>query len=75
MKNINVNELQNQISKIMRAVESGEVYEVSRYSKPIAYLVPKDEFVALSGEGCKKCVEDLRRLANVEIKNPNSKSN
>lgn len=68
MKNINVNELQNQISKIMREVESGEVYEVSRYSKPVAYLVPKDEFEnTISGVKCQKCLEDLRKIAK-EIK-------
>jgi len=74
MKNINVNELQNQISKIMREVEAGEVYQVSRYSKPVAYLLPKEEFKsAVSGSGCKKCVEDLRKITNVKIQNPNVK--
>jgi len=74
MKNINVNELQNQISKIMREVEAGEVYQVSRYSKPVAYLLPKEEFEsAVSGSGCKKCVEDLRKITNVKIQNPNVK--
>jgi len=64
MKNINVNELQNQISKIMREVESGEVYQVSRYSKPVAYLMPKKEFEAtVSGSGCKACMADLRKIA------------
>jgi len=64
MKNINVNQLQNQISKIMREVESGEVFEVSRYSKPVAYLMPRDEFeAAVSGSGCKSCMADLRKIA------------
>jgi prevent-host-death family protein len=64
VKNVNVNELQNQISKIMREVEGGEVFEVSRYSKPIAYLVPKEEFEnSISGVKCKKCLEDLRKIA------------
>ncbi|TSC93612.1 MAG: hypothetical protein Athens101428_613 [Candidatus Berkelbacteria bacterium Athens1014_28] len=64
MKNINVNELQNQISKILREVEAGEVFQVSRYSRPIAYLLPSDKYQsAVSGEGCKKCVEDLRKIA------------
>lgn len=63
MKNINVNELQNKISKVMREVESGEVYQVSRYSKPVAYLLPKKDFEsAVSGSGCKSCIEDLRKL-------------
>lgn len=64
MKNINVNELQNQISKIMREVETGEVYQVSRYSKPVAYLVPQGEYEsAVSGQGCKACMTDLRKIA------------
>ena len=73
MKNINVNELQNQISKIIHEVEAGEVYQVSRYSKPVAYLVPQSEYqLAVSGEGCKKCVADLRNIAS-KLKNENSK--
>jgi len=69
MKNINVNQLQNQISKIMREVESGEVFEVSRYSKPVAYLVPQKEYEsAVSGEGCKKCLTELREIAS-KLKN------
>ena len=64
MKNINVNELQNKISKVMREVEDGQVYEVSRYSKPVAYLVPKKEFEnSISGVRCQKCLEDLRKIA------------
>ncbi len=68
MKNINVNELQNTISQVMREVESGEVFEVSRYSKPVAYLVPQREYeAAVSGSGCKACMADLRKIAK-EIK-------
>lgn len=64
MKSINVNELQNQISKIMREVEAGEIYQVSRYSTPVAYLVPQGEYeAAVSGSGCKSCMQDLRKIA------------
>lgn len=64
MKNINVNELQNKISQVMREVEAGKVYQVSRYSKPVAYLVPQGEYEeTISGEGCKACMQDLRKLA------------
>lgn len=74
MKNINVNELQNKISQVMREVEAGEVYQVSRYSKPVAFLVPEKEYKELmSGEGCKKCVEDLRQLTNSKFKNQSAK--
>ncbi|MCX6812199.1 MAG: type II toxin-antitoxin system prevent-host-death family antitoxin [Candidatus Berkelbacteria bacterium] len=68
MKQININQLQNQISKVMKEVEAGEIYQVSRYSKPVAFLLPKEEFEsAVSGSGCKKCMEDLRRIANANI--------
>ncbi len=63
MKQINVNQLQNQISKIVREVEAGEIYQVSRYSKPVAYLLPEEEFeAAVSGSGCKACMADLRKI-------------
>ena len=74
MKQINVNELQNKISQVMREVEAGEVYQVSRYSKPVAFLVPEKEYKdSASGEGCKKCVEDLRRMTNSKFKAKNAK--
>ncbi len=48
---------------MIRETEEGEVYEVMRYSTPVAYLVPKDCYDKLvSGENCKKCVEDLRKI-------------
>lgn len=64
MKKITINKLQTEISKVMQDVVTGEVYEVSRYSTPVAYLVPKDDYEKLkSGENCKKCMEDLRKIA------------
>lgn len=63
MKNISTNKLQNDLSKVIKEVEGGEVYQVSRYSDPVAYLVSKDEFEKLiGGQDCKKCVDDLRKL-------------
>ena len=65
MKNISTNKLQNDLSKVIREAEAGEVFEINRYSKPVAYLLSKDGYEALvSGSNCKKCVEDLRELAN-----------
>ena len=43
MKTININELQAQISRVIRNVEKGDSYEVMRYSKPVAVIVPKKE--------------------------------
>lgn len=64
MKNITTNKLQNELSRVIKEVERGEVYEVSRYSTPVAYLISKDEFENMvEGKGCKKCMEDLRKIA------------
>lgn len=64
MKNISTNQLQNQLSKIIKEVEGGEVYQVARYSEPVAYLVGKECYEELiAGQDCKKCVSDLRKLA------------
>jgi len=65
MKNISINKLQDQLSSSLKEVEAGEIYEVSRYSTPVAYLVSVKEYERLkSGEDCKKCVNDLRRIAD-----------
>ena len=60
-KNINVNELQSNISKVLREVEKGEIFEVMRYSDPIAVVLSYEDYLKLRGE-CKKCVQDLRKL-------------
>jgi len=64
MKKITINKLQTEISKVMQEVSSGEAYEVSRYSTPVAYLISKESYEKLkSGENCKACMEDLRKMA------------
>lgn len=64
MKQITTNELQDKLSKVIKEVEAGEVYEINRYSKAKAYLVSKKEFHKLiSGSECKACMEDLRKIA------------
>ncbi len=64
MRNITVNKLQNELSKVIREVEGGEIYEVARYSKPVAYLVSREKYKDLiSGNSCKACIEDLREIA------------
>ena len=63
MKSITINKLQSEISKVVKDVEAGEVYQVMRYSKPLAYLVSKDGYERLkSHENCKACMEDLRKI-------------
>jgi len=61
-KIININELQAKISEVLHAVEKGEIYEVMRYSKPIAMVLSYEDYLRLRGE-CKRCVEDLRKIA------------
>lgn len=64
MKNITTNKLQSDLSRTLKEVEGGEVFQISRYSEPVAYLVSKEEFEKLvGGNECKKCVQDLRSLA------------
>jgi len=65
MKQITTNELQTNLSKVIKEVESGEVYEINRYSKSVAFLVSRDEFEKLiSGSECKACMKDLRKIAS-----------
>ncbi len=64
MKNISTNKLQTDLSKVIKEVEGGEVYQVARYSKPVAYLVSRKKYEDLvSGENCKQCVQELRQIA------------
>lgn len=65
MKKITINRLQNEISSVVREVENGAAFEVMRYSKSVAYLVSVKEYKRLkSGEDCKQCVTDLRKIAD-----------
>jgi prevent-host-death family protein len=61
-KNINVNELQAKISHILKETQKGVIFEVMRYSDPIAVVLSYEDFRKLRGE-CKRCVEDLRKIA------------
>lgn len=64
MKNITTNDLQKRISQVIKEVEGGEVYQVQRYSKGVAFLVSKEQFNELiHGSNCKACMEDLRKIA------------
>lgn len=62
IKNINTNELQSDVSKILKDVQSGHIYEVMRYSEPVAVVLSYDDYLKLRGE-CKRCVADLRKIA------------
>lgn len=64
MKTISTNKLQNDLSRVVREIEgSGEIYQLHRYSKPVAYLVSQAEFERLIDRSdCRECVKDLRKL-------------
>ena len=63
MKTININELQAQISRVIRNVEAGETYEVMRYSKPVAVIVPKKEHKT-GKTSCDICQDKLDAILN-----------
>ena len=58
---INVNQLQAKISQVLKETQKGKMFEVMRYSKPIAMLMSYKQFQNLQGE-CQRCIKDLRRL-------------
>ncbi len=65
MRSININQLQDQVSKIIRQIEKSEVIEVVRYSKPVAYLISREDYLRLVEQTqCKSCITDLRKIAN-----------
>lgn len=59
---VNINELQSNISSVIRQAEDGEVFEVMRYSKPVAVVLSYEKYLILKGE-CHKCIGDLRKIA------------
>jgi prevent-host-death family protein len=61
-KNINVNELQAKISGILKEVQNGTVYEVMRYSEPVAVVLAYDQYLRMKGE-CHHCIEELKQIA------------
>jgi prevent-host-death family protein len=65
-KIINVNELQSQISSVLKDVQNGDVYEVMRYSEPVAVVLGYKDYLNVRGE-CHKCVQDLRRLVKEDV--------
>lgn len=62
-KNINVNELQAQISGILKEVQNDTVYEVVRYSKPTAVVLSHRHYLQLKGE-CRRCISELKQIAD-----------
>ncbi|MDD5731859.1 MAG: type II toxin-antitoxin system Phd/YefM family antitoxin [Patescibacteria group bacterium] len=75
MKSININELQSQISKIIKSVEKGEDFEVIRYSKPVAVVIGSKKWEKLQVElnelkgSCRKCVDEFKKTKSRMIPN------
>lgn len=65
MKTININQLQAQISRVMKDVEGGESYEVMRYSRPIAIITPKTGQRPDAGLRCDECISKVDHLLEV----------
>lgn len=59
MKTININQLQAQISRVMKDVEGGEAYEVMRYSRPIAIIRPKKPTEEPAKVRCDECIAKI----------------
>lgn len=63
MKSININQLQAQISAVMKDIERGETYEVMRYSRPIAVIKPKKEADRLTDNSrCNECLAKMDKI-------------
>ena len=67
IRNINIRELQADASKVVRRAECGEIFEIMRYSKPVAILMSVDEYHNLHQE-CRGCVEHWREITGKKLK-------
>ena len=59
MKTININQLQAQISRVMKDIEGGETYEVMRYSRPVAVIRPKKPAEEPAKMRCDECLAKI----------------
>jgi len=65
MKTITTNKLQSELSSVIKDVQSGEVYQVNRYSEPAAYVISSEKYHELVAKTeCKACIKDLRNIAS-----------
>ena len=72
IRNVNVNELQTNVSHIVKDVEAGQIYRVMRYSQPAAVLIPYEDYENLRGN-CQKCMGEVKEsLRKLEARNPKS---
>lgn len=64
---VNIRELQADASKVVKRAERGEVFEVMRYSHPVAVLLSVNEYHNLHQE-CRGCVEHWRKVTGKKLK-------
>lgn len=64
---ISIHQLQAEASRVIKRAEKGEVFEVMRYSKPVAVLLSVDEYHNLHQE-CRGCVEHWREITGKKLK-------
>jgi len=62
-KTINVNELQSGVSQVLKDAQKGDVFEVMRYSEPVAVVLSYEKYRSLKGE-CRQCVQKLTNIAD-----------
>ena len=65
MKSININELQSNLSGVIKSVEKGDDFEVVRYSKTVAVVLSSKKYDKIIQElvelksSCRHCVEEF----------------
>jgi prevent-host-death family protein len=64
---ISIHELQAEASRVIKRSEKGEVFEIMRYSKPVAVLLSVEEYRNLHQE-CRGCVEHWREITGKKLK-------
>jgi len=64
---ISVHELQAEASQVVKRAERGEVFEVMRYSKPVAVLVSIDQYRKID-QSCRSCVTHWSRITGRKLR-------
>lgn len=61
MKEIGAFEAKTKLSELLRRVEEGESFRVTRHGRPVAILSPVDEAPQLSPEEAVRRIRELRK--------------
>jgi prevent-host-death family protein len=75
MKSININELQSNLSGVIKLVEKGDDFEVVRYSKTVAVVLSSKKYEQITQElielksSCRHCVSEfVKAKSKLKIK-------